>query len=204
MPTRWDELERALAARAPLPVADAAAQRAAVALILRQGRAGLELLFVRRAEHEQDPWSGQMAFPGGRREPEDGELRATAVRETGEEIGLDLASGARLLGALDELRAMARMRPLDLVISPFVFRLEGAAELRLGAEVVSAHWLALDELLGEERRSWFEYRHGADTIRFPCLRFGELVIWGLTYRMFSGLAERLGPAAGTPTRASRR
>jgi 8-oxo-dGTP pyrophosphatase MutT (NUDIX family) len=203
VPTSWNELRRALGARTPVRVADDSAQRAAVALILRDGTAGIELLFVRRAEHPQDPWSGQMAFPGGRREPEDAELRVTAVRETAEEIGVDLASGAELLGALDELRAVARMRPLDLVISPFVFRLAGAGALRLGEEVVSAHWLALDELLGDARRSWLDYPHGSETLRFPCLRFEDLVIWGLTYRMFSSLSERLGPALGTPVDASR-
>jgi 8-oxo-dGTP pyrophosphatase MutT (NUDIX family) len=190
VPTSWQQLRSALAARSPAAVADGAAQRAAVALILREGHDGLELLFVRRAEHPLDPWSGQMAFPGGRREPEDADLRVTAVRETAEEIGVDLA-GAELLGALDELRAMARLRPVDLVISPFVFRLAGTGELKLSDEVVSAHWLDLDELLGEGRRSWLDYPHGETTLRFPCLRFEDVVIWGLTYRMLDSLAERL-------------
>jgi 8-oxo-dGTP pyrophosphatase MutT (NUDIX family) len=185
------ELRAALAARPPERLPDEAAQRAAVALILREGPAGLELLFVRRAEHPEDPWSGQMAFPGGRREESDGDLRTTAQRETAEEIGLDLAAGGELLGALDEIRAMARMRPMDLVISPYVFRLGAGAELHLSDEVVSAHWLPLDALLGEGHRSWLDYRHGAEEHRFPCLRVEDLVIWGLTYRMFTGLSQRL-------------
>ena len=192
MPTGWRELRAALAARPPELVPDAAAQRAAVALILRDGPAGLELLFVRRAEHPQDPWSGQMAFPGGRREAGDGELCVTAQRETAEEIGLDLASGGELLGALDEIRAVARMRPMNLVISPFVFRLDAADELRLSGEVVSVHWLTLDALLGTDCRSWLDYRYGTEEHRLPCLRFDNIVIWGLTYRMFTGLSQRLG------------
>jgi 8-oxo-dGTP pyrophosphatase MutT (NUDIX family) len=175
-------------------VSDAAAQGAAVALILRDGRAGIELLFVRRAEHPSDPWSGQMAFPGGRREAGDADLCVTAQRETAEEIGVDLASAGELLGALDEIRAMARMRPLDLVIAPFVFRLERADALSLSTELVSAHWLPLDALLGGGCRSWLDYAHEAERFRFPCLRFEDLVIWGLTYRMFTSLAERLGLA----------
>jgi 8-oxo-dGTP pyrophosphatase MutT (NUDIX family) len=194
VPTGWQELRRALATRPSRRVSDAAAQGAAVALILRDGRAGLELLFVRRAEHPADPWSGQMAFPGGRREAGDADLCATAQRETAEEIGVDLASRGELLGALDEVRAMARLRPLDLVIAPFVFRLERAGALRLSSEVVSAHWLPLDELLGSGCRSWLDYDLEAERVRFPCLRFEDLVIWGLTYRMFTNLAERLGQA----------
>ena len=113
--------------------------------------------------------------------------------ETAEEIGLDLASGGELLGALDEIQAMARGRAVDLVISPFVFRLTGGEELRLSEEVVSAHWLPLDDLLGEACRSWLDYRYGDAVQRIPCLRVDDLVIWGLTYRMFTGLALRLGP-----------
>src|SRR5687767_9515898 len=61
----WDDVRRALASRPSEPVTPALSSRAAVALILRDGKAGIELLFIRRAEHPQDPWSGQMAFPGG-------------------------------------------------------------------------------------------------------------------------------------------
>ena len=119
----WPRIEAALAARPPARVAEAVAARAAVALILREGASGLEILFIRRAEHPQDPWSGQMAFPGGRAEPGEEDLKATAVRETAEEIGVDLERHAACLGILDEVRAMARMRPVSLTILPFVFRL---------------------------------------------------------------------------------
>jgi 8-oxo-dGTP pyrophosphatase MutT (NUDIX family) len=165
-----------------------------VALILRDGPAGLEVLFIRRAEHPQDPWSGQMAFPGGRAEPGDADLRLTAVRETAEEIGVDLAACAQTLGALDELQAMARMRPLGLVIAPFVFGLTGSADVRLSEEVRSVHWLPLDELLSERLHSTMEYAHDSTTLQFPCLRVDGLVIWGLTYRMFMSLASLLAAA----------
>ncbi|HXB54963.1 MAG TPA: CoA pyrophosphatase, partial [Vicinamibacteria bacterium] len=67
--TTWDDVRRALALRPPTQVAEPAASRAAVALILREAARGLELLFIRRAEHDGDPWSGQVGFPGGRAEP---------------------------------------------------------------------------------------------------------------------------------------
>src|SRR6059036_755615 len=119
----WKDVRSALASRPPAPVSADVARRAAVALVLRDGPSGIELLFIRRADHPEDPWSGQMAFPGGRSEPGDPDPRATAVRETEEEIGVDLARDAEYLGPLDEVRAAARLRPVDLAISPFVFRL---------------------------------------------------------------------------------
>ncbi len=204
MPVSWDDLRRALAAATPTRVPGPFSSRAAVAAIVRgapgdHGSERLELLFVRRAEHPRDPWSGQMAFPGGRAEPADGgDLLTTAVRETREEIGLDLGAHAEPLGALDELRAMARMRAVDLVIRPFVFRLRGAPEARASAEVTHLHWLPFDELLDPAARGLLDYTWQGTLLQFPCLRLRGVVIWGLTLRMFTSLAERLGqPGEGS-------
>lgn len=189
----WARIEAALLSRPPARVAEAVSARAAVALILREGPSGLELLFIRRADHPQDPWSGQMAFPGGRAEPGEEDLKATAVRETAEEIGVDLESAAECLGILDEVRAMARMRPVSLTILPFVFRLRGEISPVLSDEVRSLHWIPLDELLAAERRSVMDYVQEGATMQFPCLRVEDVVIWGLTYRMLLGLEERIPP-----------
>ena len=189
----WQRIEAALASRPPARVAEAVSARAAVALILRDGAAGIEILLIRRAEHPQDPWSGQMAFPGGRAEPGE-ELEATAIRETVEEVGVDLARDASCLGILDEVRAMARLRPVSLTILPFVFRLRRAVTPVPGPEVRSLHWLPFDELLKTERRSVVDYAEQGATMQFPCLRVEDVVIWGLTYRMLVGLQERIPPA----------
>ena len=185
--TGWDDLGRALAGRAPLRV-EGGAPRAAVALVLRDGEPdGLELLFIRRAEHEKDPWSGHRGFPGGRAEPGDRGPEATAVRETLEETGLDLATEGERLGALDEVRALARGRPVDLVIAPFVFRLTQRRDGAPSHEVVSLHWLPLERLLAPGSRSTLQYQYEETVLDLPCLRIDGLVIWGLTYRMFENL-----------------
>ena len=199
-PVGWQDVRAALVSRPPEKVPDPVRARAAVAVVLRDGPGRLEILFIRRAEHPADPWSGQMAFPGGRAEPADAGLRATALRETREETGIDLAAEAEYLGALDEVRATARMRPLDLAISPFVFRLQRDVAPVLSAEVRSVHWLPLDDLLGPTRRSTMDYQHQGDTLQFPCLRVEELVIWGLTYRMFMSFQERFGGGAAADGR----
>jgi 8-oxo-dGTP pyrophosphatase MutT (NUDIX family) len=189
--SHWDRLARALLRR-PAERTGGDGPRAAVALVFREGAAGrLELLFIRRAEHEKDPWSGHVGFPGGRAEPGDPGLEATAVRETFEETGLDLARDGEGLGALDEVKALARGRPVDLVISPFVFRLRERLDGAPSHEVVSLHWLPLERLLATEARSTLPYTHEGAVLELPCLRIDGLVIWGLTYRMFENLREAL-------------
>ena len=90
---------------------------AAIAVTLRMGEREPELLLIKRSEHEGDPWSGHVACPGGRREPGDADLAATAMRETLEETGIDLARVGRVLGTLDDL-ASPRYRGLLVVESP--------------------------------------------------------------------------------------
>jgi 8-oxo-dGTP pyrophosphatase MutT (NUDIX family) len=197
----WQTIRAALVARAPVDVAEPVASRAAVAIILRDGADGLEALFIRRAEHPRDPWSGQFAFPGGRAEPQDADLAATAVRETQEEIGLDLTATADLLGRLDEVLAMARLRPMNLSITPYVFQLRVPAALTISPEVTSLHWLSLPALVDPGAQSTTRYVHEQTTLQFPSLEVDGVVIWGLTFRMFTGLVERMravqDPAAGS-------
>jgi 8-oxo-dGTP pyrophosphatase MutT (NUDIX family) len=188
----WPAITAALAQR-PATRVSRAGRRAAVALVLRDAPVGLELLFIRRADDPRDPWSGQIAFPGGRFEPRDRDLEATSVRETLEETHLDLGLHGRALGPLDEVQAMARMQRLDLAISPFVFRLTGPGEASAGHEVGSVHWIGLDALRHEGARSVMEYAQDGAAVQLPCLRLGEVVIWGLTYRILGDLTDRLRP-----------
>jgi 8-oxo-dGTP pyrophosphatase MutT (NUDIX family) len=196
----WDDIARALGGHVALRVAGGA-PRAAVALVLREGETGsLELLFIRRAEHDLDPWSGHVGFPGGRAEPGDAGLEATAVRETLEETGLDLARDGERLGALDEVRALARGRPVDLVIAPFIFRLRRLLDGARSGEVVSLHWLPLERLLAPETQSTTQVEHEGAMLELPCLRIDGLVIWGLTYRMFENLVHLSGLRLPGPRR----
>jgi 8-oxo-dGTP pyrophosphatase MutT (NUDIX family) len=181
-------LDAALQRHSPRQVAGGAA-RAAVALVFREASPGpgLELLFIRRAEYESDPWSGHIGFPGGRGEPADASPEATAVRETREETGLDLSHDGERLGALDDVQAVARGRPVDLVIAPRVFRLRRRLDGAPSHEVESLHWLSLERLRADDARSTLQYPHEGAVLELPCLRLAGLVIWGLTYRMLQSL-----------------
>src|SRR5436190_23089519 len=99
------------------------AKRAAVAVILRERGGEIEVLLIRRSERDDDPWSGHAAFPGGRKEPSDETPEATAIRETREEVGLDLgAPGVRVLGRFADCTPR---RTRGLLVTPVVFSVEG-------------------------------------------------------------------------------
>ncbi|MCX8073272.1 MAG: CoA pyrophosphatase [Candidatus Binatia bacterium] len=164
--------------------------RAAVALILRDGVHGSEFVAIHRAHRRGDPWSGHMALPGGRQQPGDAHLIATAVRETREEIGVDLERAAEVVGELDELRAVGRGQLLDLVIRPVVFVLRAPVQLVPNPEEVqSALWIPLAAL----RHNSKPYRHptNAQVGFVPAFEFQGHTIWGLTHRILSGLLDIL-------------
>lgn len=154
----------------------------AVALILAPGARGLEVLVIRRAERAGDPWSGHIALPGGRREEADADRLVTAIRETVEEVGVELPPES-LLGALDDLHPSTPRLP-PLVIRPFVFGLPARPETSLSDEVAGVTWLPLSELTACRGKAVIQL-HGAAT-EVECFQTAGLVIWGLTYRILGG------------------
>ena len=90
-----DAIEARLAAASPVLDVKDVRMAAAVALVLREVDGDLEALFIRRAEHDDDPWSGDLAFPGGRLDPGDADAQAAAERESREELSLDLSACPR-------------------------------------------------------------------------------------------------------------
>lgn len=185
-----DRLERALAQDAGrvLPLSPGTA-RAAVAAVLDPGE---RLLFIKRSDRAGDPWSGHMAFPGGRVDPGDASPRAAAERETLEEVGLPLAQAGRLVGALDELASPVRAGPTRLVVSPFVYTLSQVPELRPNHEVASVHWIALERLALGDGRGGFELAWQGQRWWMPHVELDGVRIWGLTLRMLDDLLGRTG------------
>lgn len=164
---------------------------AAVAMAFAGPADALELCFIRRATREGDRWSGQMAFPGGKAEPDDATAQAAAIREAHEEVGLRLHE-AEALGAL----ARIPLRPTGAagVLAPFAFYV-GTERPSLHPsedEVADAFWLPLAHLWDESKRDTIDWPWQGRTLRFPGIRVRGGVIWGLTYRVLKQWAERLG------------
>lgn len=197
---RLDEIRAALGAHRPRLLAPGGGGRAAVALVLRPDAGGRpELLFIERARHPADPWSGHMAFPGGRVDPGDAGPRGAAERETLEEVGLPIAAAERV-GRLDDLEGRRAGREDGLVISGFVYFLERPGPVRPNYEVAEAFWVPLAKLLDPERGTFYAHPIAAER-RFPGILVGRPerhVVWGLTYRFLQDFFGILGctlPAA---------
>jgi 8-oxo-dGTP pyrophosphatase MutT (NUDIX family) len=184
-------IKQRIRARAPLGATlDDPLTRAAVAMVIAPAPEDLRLLLIKRAEHPLDPWSGHMAFPGGRQDATDESLHHTAVRETLEEVGINLREHGELVGPLDEVQAMANGRHLSMVITPFLFTLD---ELRTGPidtrEVASALWVPLEVFRDEQFHGSIEVSRGDFTGQVPAFLYQGHKIWGLTYRIIRGFLD---------------
>jgi 8-oxo-dGTP pyrophosphatase MutT (NUDIX family) len=178
-----ESIRAALASHRPQLIEPDDCKRAAVALVLREIDGRTEVLFIERALHEGDPWSGHMAFPGGRVDPGDPSARHAAERETHEEVGLDL-HGAEQLGRLDDLHGRRASGVPQLIISGFVYCIGEPQALTLNREVREAFWFPLAELHAPDRAVPYRIEQ-VEGMEFPGILVGRPerhVVWGLTYR----------------------
>lgn len=184
-------VERALAGYEPRRIAAGEGdRRAAVSLLLSGRETDLAILFVRRAEIDGDPWSGQMALPGGKMDPVDADLVETARRETWEEVGVRPDRDA-FLGRLDDIHPMTRRLP-SVVVSPFVVWITPETPIRTNEAEVQYHvWVPLPALADPAYRSEHMLdRHGDERV-FPSILFDGDAIWGLTHRVVENFLEIL-------------
>jgi 8-oxo-dGTP pyrophosphatase MutT (NUDIX family) len=186
------ELRRRLASHRPTEAAQAEARRAAVALILRLGPSTEpEIFFIQRAEYAGDPWSGQVAFPGGREEEGDSSLIATAVRETLEETSFDLNAIGEVIGQLDDLRPTTTRLPA-VVVRPYVFQIGTHPEPMLSSEVGDSFWVPVSTLRTDS--GWRDTVVTARGTEFTRRAFHHsgFVVWGMTERILSGFLALTG------------
>ncbi len=183
-------LRSALASRSPERVDRPEARHAAVALLVSEG-ADPAILFIKRQQRPGDPWSGQMALPGGFASPEDPSLEATARRETREETGLRLDEAATLLGALDDVSPRTPYLP-PIVVTPFAYAVRERLPPLPGPEVEAGVWLPVSQLFSPALRKPFRLTLAGEARELPSIVIGEYTIWGLTERVL----EQLRPIVG--------
>jgi len=159
----------------------------AVAIIIGPGRKGVSILLIRRRDRQGDPWSGQIAFPGGHKSREDQTLLQTAIRETSEEVGIEVGM-KELLGVLPLTHSHTRRMP----VSPFVFQLTKGVPVKLNDEVTESFWVPLRELAN---MGWTTSEVEVEQRRLSVdsYVYDEHVIWGLTFRIINILLNKSSP-----------
>jgi len=199
-------LIRSLAEHPPVVVEPEPGMRLAAILLALRARADgePELLMIKRAEAEGDPWSGHIACPGGRMEPGDRDLAVTAVRETLEETGVDVARDGRLLGHLDDISPRTPVLP-PIVIRPYVALVRAAVEIVPSREVAAAFWVPVSAL--RERTAWgiAQVPIGGAMREVSVFQHGEYTVWGLTERVLRQFLAFMSepPADESPSDAAR-
>jgi 8-oxo-dGTP pyrophosphatase MutT (NUDIX family) len=146
---------------------------AAVTLLLHPVGSGFEILFVKRVKSPADPWSGQIALPGGKRDAHDKTLKDTAVREALEETDINLGKNGYFLGVLDVVRSVQMP---EVRILPFVVFMEERPNITLNTKELERYfWILLDGLI--QNKGTVNFRFG----EFPAYIVDGNIIWGLTY-----------------------
>ena len=164
---------------------------AAVVILLRSTKQGFQVLFVKRAKKSTDPWSGQTALPGGKREPEDRNLKQTIIRETLEETSINLLEGCRFLGEMEQFTSIQKP---DMKITPFVVMQENEQNIKLNNELTEYFWTTLKEI--DHNKGTVKF--GAE--KFPAYIMGNQKIWGLTYKIVDNLLSLLSAIEKGKTR----
>jgi len=176
-------------------------RQAAVAIVLcsaGRNRPDIDVGFILRATRDGDPWSGQMAFPGGHLDATDDDLKMAAMRETLEEIAVDL-SPAVYLGSLDQQQAQPRGRTLDMIIEPHVFWLPAIPKSTPNYEVAEVVWTSLAGLMSNTKHDTQQRPINNTPTTFNGYRLEQgHFVWGLTYRIVKTFFARIDPSWSPP------
>jgi 8-oxo-dGTP pyrophosphatase MutT (NUDIX family) len=147
------------------------------------------ILLIRRSERTGDPWSGHIALPGGRHDPADRDLLETAVRETREEVGVQLGR-EHLIASLEPVIPRTRTLP-PIAIRPFVFLLPSRPSLSLNSEVAAAAWVEVEHLLRPASHGQVELEIAGDIRVVDAYKIDHGVVWGITERILTALLQDL-------------
>lgn len=171
------------------PVEPLPSKRAAVAISVRSGVSGAEILMIQRAVRQGDPWSGHMGFPGGRKDESDASDMACAKRETREEIGFDLDIYGELVCQLSDVNTGWRADRPEMLVAPFVFKVGSTPVFELNHEVDDTLWVPLSFLLNDANRSRHQWDWRGEVLESDAFTFDDRLIWGLSLMMIDELLQ---------------
>lgn len=166
--------------------------RSAVCVLLRQHHGEDEVLLMRRAIREGDPWSGHVSFPGGRMDAADDTALDAAKRELHEEVGY-CAESAEPVGRMSDVvtRRHEAMRPM--IVTPYAFRVPADSEFQMNHEATETFWCPISFLADQANRDEMEWKLGKKPlevpITLPCYFYEGRRIWGLTLLMLDELVK---------------
>ena len=178
-------------------------KRAAVAITVRSGVSGPEILMIQRAVRQGDPWSGHMGFPGGRKDESDASDMACAKRETREEIGFDLDIYGELVCQLSDVNTGWRADRPEMLVAPFVFKVGSTPVFELNHEVDDTLWVPLSFLLNEANRSRHQWDWRGEVLESDAFTFDDRLIWGLSLMMIDELLQIIADRENTLAPVSR-
>lgn len=153
-------------------------------LVLEEAGRGLETLLIQRPERSNDPWSGQVGFPGGRVKASDPSAEEAVHREVEEEVGIDLKTVGERLGPLSVGRP--GQNP-EVKVQPWVYALKGRPILRNSDEVAEAFWVSLPNLVSKLTKTEVEIRGQRWTV--DCYLVDGHIVWGFTFRVLGELMQ---------------
>ena len=185
------------------PVEPLPSKRAAVAISVRSGVSGPEILMIQRAVRQGDPWSGHMGFPGGRKDESDASDMACAKRETREEIGFDLDIYGELVCQLSDVNTGWRADRPEMLVAPFVFKVGSTPVFELNHEVDDTLWVPLSFLLNDANRSRHQWDWRGEVLESDAFTFDDRLIWGLSLMMIDELLQIIADRENALAPASR-
>ena len=185
------------------PAEPSPSKRAAVAISLRSGVSGPEILMIQRAVREGDPWSGHMGFPGGRKDAFDVTDVACAKRETREEISFDLDTHGELVCQLSDVNTGWRADRPEMLVAPFIFKVDSTPSFELNHEVDDTVWVPLNFLLDDANRGRHQWDWRGEVLESDAFTYDGRLIWGLSLMMIDELLEIIGGRQSASARVSR-
>jgi len=181
-----ETLRRTLAEQPePFP-SDSKKARGAVGVLIKEEADDLWLLMIKRRENPRDPWSGQMAFPGGHADPQDRTLFDTVAREALEEVGIDIRK-QEFLGCLSNLQP----KNAPMVVSPFVFVVQEKVAPATSREAEEVLWIPMSFLLNPKNVSSIRVQMGREQVSMGCYRYSDRIIWGLSFRIIHEIISKI-------------